>query len=116
MKQPPKHPTIKQTRPNKSRPQPLNRLPTVGRVYMLVGGHLLRHQGQFKFTKPSLGIVPLPCGGYHASPREVLYEIDESRLDMLRYRIEELKARGLNPEEELFIIDELEREPKGRSA
>jgi hypothetical protein len=92
---------------------------TVGTIYMLVGGKILRYQGPYTpppgkapgpglaFRAPSDGVQE-PAVGYSASLSEVLRPLGPADLPMLRTRCEQARARNLMGlvEETEFVIKE----------
>jgi hypothetical protein len=98
----------------------------VGKIYMIVGGHIMRYQGTWKrpdkssfysmdsaepacaFRDPSAGVVEPPSGG-SVSAEDVMYEITVKHIPMLRQRVKAGRARNLNryADEMEFVIKEL---------
>jgi hypothetical protein len=92
----------------------------VGRIYVLVGGHILRYQGAYgksgderhtlkrvgAFRPPSQGLVE-PASGYSDTADRALYQLTPQHIPQLRCRIAQLEARKLSSEEEYLVIEEL---------
>lgn len=93
---------------------------TVGAIYMLMGGRIMRYQGPYApppgkapgpglaFRAPSDGVQE-PAVGYSASLSEVLRKIGPEDVPSLRSRVEQARARKLMDlvEETEFVITEL---------
>ena len=81
---------------------------TVGKVYLLKGGHVLRYQGFYCNSNgtpgkgPNLAFrcvqegVTEPATGYSAAPGDVLREITAADRDWLKSRRENAQARNLS--------------------
>ncbi len=104
----------------------------VGKIYMIVGGHIMRYQGQWKrpdkpafysmdnaepacaFRNPSAGIIDPPGGGSVAA-EDVMYEITAAHIPMLRQRVKAGRARNLHQyaDEWELVIKELTNDSVG---
>ena len=85
----------------------------VGRVYLLVGGHLMRYQGLYAnegpclaFSSPLEAIMDLPTG-YSASAEEVIREVTSSDREWLNIRVAALRSRGLPTAGVVCVLREL---------
>jgi hypothetical protein len=103
---------------------------TIGRVYMLRGGHIMRYRGPYEKSaatrrREEQSGIELPPGTYAFGPvsekafdqavghsvyaGDVLYEITADKLDVIRTRRADCAARGLTEDvsEMDFLLSEL---------
>lgn len=88
---------------------------TVGKVYLLRGGNLLRYQGPWGGKGPCLAFrcpqegVSDPPVGYSASEGEVLREVTQADRGWLETRRDQARARNLHEaaDDAEFVLREL---------
>lgn len=86
----------------------------IGKVYMLRGGHVLRYLGLYGGEGPALAFGPVqePAGdpvGASVAADDVLYEMDKSKMEVIRRRLRDALNRGLerDVEDMLTLVKEL---------